>query len=68
MSEHRALSVAVGCLLIAAAVLVYLEWWRAGELELLDARVDELEEYRRRREAGGRKRSSASSSPTTEGA
>lgn len=43
--EHRgqALTVAVGCLLIVAGVLLYLEWWRAGELELLNGRVNDVD-------------------------
>lgn len=43
MEHGRALTVAVGCLLIVAGVLVYLEWWRAGELELLNERVNRAE-------------------------
>jgi hypothetical protein len=29
--------------------MLYLEWWRSGELEDLNQRVDELEQLRRRR-------------------
>lgn len=43
MEHGRTLTVAVGCLLIAAGVLLYLEWWRAGELELLNERVGTVE-------------------------
>lgn len=43
MDHSRALSFAIGCLLIAAGVLVYLEWWRAGELELVNDRLNDVE-------------------------
>lgn len=45
----RALTFTVGCLLVVAGVLVYLEWWRQGELEYLSDRVASLEEHRRQR-------------------
>ena len=43
MERGAPLTIAVGCLLVAAAVLLYLEWWRAGELELLNDRVNTVE-------------------------
>lgn len=39
----RALTIAVGCLLIVAGYLLYLEWWRAGELADLNERVNRAE-------------------------
>lgn len=36
-------------LLCAVAALCYLEWWRQGELQFLNERVDELESKRRQR-------------------
>ena len=41
--NSRALTIAVGCLLIVAGYLVYLEWWRAGELADLNERVNRAE-------------------------
>jgi hypothetical protein len=38
-------------IVIAGALLLYLEWWRSGELEDLNRRVDELELARRKRAA-----------------
>lgn len=78
--SRPSLTVAVGCLLVAAAVLLYLEWWRAGELEALNGRVNELggnvvqlrqrvEQAGRRQPASrGRKRSAAAPTPPSEGA
>lgn len=42
----RALTFTVACLVVACGVLVYLEWWRAGELENLNGRLVDLERYR----------------------
>jgi hypothetical protein len=39
----------VALLLVIAAAMLSLEWWRSGELEDLNQRVDELEQLRRRR-------------------
>jgi hypothetical protein len=47
--SDRALTAAVSFLLLAVAALVYLEWWRADELESLHGRVNELELARQRR-------------------
>lgn len=58
----RALTFTVGCLLLAVAALLYLEWWRAGELEVLNGRVADLEQYRRTRDQKPARRPSSSSS------
>ena len=43
------LELVVALLLVIGAAMLYLEWWRSGELELLSSRVDELEQARRKR-------------------
>jgi hypothetical protein len=37
------------CVVLLLALVLVVEWWRAGELEDLTRRVDELELARRRR-------------------
>jgi len=34
----------VALLLLAGASLLYLEWWRSGELELLNRRASDIEQ------------------------
>ena len=45
------LELVVALLLVIGAAMLYLEWWRSGELQLLSSRVDELEHARRKRAA-----------------
>lgn len=54
--RHLAVELVVAALLVVGAAMLYLEWWRSGELELLSSRVDELEVARRRRDAAPTRR------------
>ena len=49
--RHVMLELVVALLLVIGAAMLYLEWWRSGELQLLSSRVDELEHARRKRAA-----------------
>lgn len=57
-----AVELVIACLLLAGAAMLYLEWWRSGELELLTRRADGLE---RRVDELARKRATRSATPRT---
>ena len=41
MERHSLLNFALVCMLVSIGCLLYLEWWRAGELEELNGRMNE---------------------------
>jgi hypothetical protein len=63
--ERRAvmLEFVIALLLLVGAAMLYLEWWRSGELELLSSRVDELELARRKRAATSTRKPATTEAP-----